>query len=475
MAPAGVESGAREIEVETMEVGTSGPGELFPPSYGQRALWFLQKLAPSLTAYNLRYAGRVTPPLSGATWRRAFQALADRPAVLRTTYPMVEGRPWQWIQPRRAIDFEEVDAAAWSEAEVDERLAREAQTPFDLENGPVVRLRVLGRDADHAVVFFSLHHVAADLFSIAHLLDELGLFLAVEESGEQVFLDEPEAHPGDFARWEESFLAGDGAAEQWAYWTARLADLPPLDLPTDRPRPPARRFRGDVLRFALGEPRARLRALAEAERVGFEVVLLALFQVLLGSIGGRDEVVLGWPAPGRPEPRFEKTVGYFINPIVLRGTCDRTRTFRRHVDHARQVLDEALEKQNLPFPLLVERLLPKRDSGRSPLYQVLLTLVDDADARLARLFGGGAGGVELGPVTFEPRVVSRAGAMLDLAINGIDAGGTLTIGFEWDTDLFERATVEGWAERCRRLFAAAAADPDRSLDELVRISMDGGS
>ena len=461
----------------------------FPLSFGQRALWFVQQLAPTSSAYNLTFSVRVTGAPPAPVWRRVVQALADRHHALRTTYGMVDGEPRQTVHSELAIDFEEIDATGWDEAAVDARLGEEAGRPFDLAAGPVVRLRLLRQGAregtPRAVFLLVLHHIAVDVPSVALLLDELLERLAVEsgsiaEDGLDIAastplagfpkVDEsgfppPEAHPGDFALAEAEGLSGAGGEALWRSWRERLRDLPATELPPDGPRPAERRFRGGVHERRI-DPALRdaVNDLAESLGVAHPAPWLATFFLLLARRTGDRDLVVGWPALGRQDPRFAEMVGYCINPVLVRSRLGEPATLADWVRRVADDLTAAESGQGFPFPLLVERLAPERDPSRSPLYQILFSHFSDRDPRFRRLFGAPEGRLEAGGMVFEGLSVPHGGAMLDLSLSLIDGGGVLSLTLEYDADLYRPATIETLVDDYTALLAELVAEPERALE-----------
>src|SRR6185436_979210 len=365
-----------------------------PLSYGQRALWFVQKLAPDATAYNVSLPARARR-LDAAAFRAAWQALADRHPVLRTTYPAPGGAPVGRVHQHFPIDIAEIDATAWSAEELERQLAEEAHRPFRLEEGPVVRLRLFHRPEGETVTLPSLHHISIDFSSLAVLLDELGILYDAARTGRSVELPPCAATYEDFARWQADMLAGPRGRELEALWRSRLADAPPaLELPTDHPRPRSQSFRGGSLDVLLPADLTRgAKALAAAEGVDLSTLLLAAFQALLSRYTGRDDISVGCPVPGRPAPELREVVGYFVNSVVVRSGFAGAPTFRTALARVRQRVDEARSWQDYPFPLLVERLRPRRDPGVPPVFQVFFVLYQGEEERVVRLLTGQSGAV----------------------------------------------------------------------------------
>src|SRR6266545_454771 len=426
-----------------------------PLSFGQRALWFVQKLAPGATAYNVSLPARARH-LDVAAFRNAWQALADRHPVLRTTCPAPGGNPVGRVHARLPIDFAEVDAAAWSAEELDRRIAEEAHRPFRLDEGPVVRLRLFHRADGETVTLPSLHHISIDFSSLAVLLDELGIFYDAACAGRSVALPPPAATYESFARWQMEMLAGPRGAELEALWRSRLAGAPPvLDLPADHPRPRSQSFQGGSLDVLLPEDLTRgAKALAAAEGADLSTLLLAVFQALLHRSTGRDDIPVGCPVPGRPTADLREVVGYFVNSVVVRGDFSGSPTFETALARVRARVDEARAWQDYPFPLLVERLRPQRDPGVTPVFQVFFVLYQGEEERVVRLLTGQSGAaLETGSLELTPYLLGSRAAMFDLSLLMSDAGDRVAASFQYNSDLFEAATIARLADDYAGLLA----------------------
>lgn len=439
-----------------------------PLSYGQRALWFVQKLAPGATAYNVNLPARARN-LDVTAFRAAWQALADRHPVLRTTYPAPGGAPVGRVHDSFPVDFLEVDATAWSAEDLERRLAEEAHRPFRLDEGPVVRLRLFHRPDGETITLPSLHHISIDFSSLAVLLDELGILYDAARTGRIVDLPPLAATYEGFARWQAGMLAGPRGVELEALWRSRLAGTPPaLELPADHPRPRSQTFRGGSLDVLLPTDLTRgAKALAAAEGVDLSVLLLAAFQALLSRYTGQDDILVGLPVPGRPGPELREVVGYFVNSIVVRGDFSGAPGFRAALARVRQRVEEALAWQDFPFPLLVERLRPQRDPSVPPFFQVFFVLYQGEEERVVRLLTGQSGAVlRTGSLELEPYLLGGRAAMFDLSLLMSDAGDHVAASFQYNSDLFEAATVARLAEDYAELLAAVLADPDRPVAAL---------
>jgi hypothetical protein len=425
-----------------------------PLSYGQRALWFVQRLAPSATAYNVSLPARARR-LDADVFRAAWQTLADRHPALRTTYPAPGGTPVGRVHGCLPVDALEIDASGWSAEELERRVGEEANRPFDLERGPVVRLRLFQRP-DEVVTLVSLHHIAIDFASLAVLLEELGAVYAGRS------LPPLSATYEDFARWQAEMLAGPRGEELWSFWRGRLAGAPPsLALPADRPRPRVQTFRGATRELVLGPEVTRgLKGLAAAEGVSLSTLVLTAFQALLHRMSGQQDVLVGVPAPGRALPELAEVVGFFVNTVVVRGDFSGAPSFRTALGRMQGRVTEALAHQDFPFPLLAERL-------HAPLIQVFFVLYQGEEERVARLLTGQAGvTLELGDLRLAPWPLAGRAAMFDLSLLMGDAGDRITASFQYNSDLFDAATVDRLTDDFAALLEAVQADPERPVDSL---------
>jgi hypothetical protein len=442
-----------------------------PLSYGQRSLWFVQRLAPTATAYNISLTARARG-VDPAALRDAWQALLDRYGALRTTYPASGGTPVARVHPHVPLDFAEIDARGLSASSLEERVTAEANRPFDLERGPVVRLRLFDDGAGEPALLVGIHHIAVDFASMAILLDELGTLYAARprgDTGETARLPEISATYADFVRWQEDLLAGRRGEELLSYWRGRLAGSPPLlALPADRPRPRFQSFKGGLHPVHLGADLTRsLKALAAAEGVSLSALILAGFQALLHRYSGQQDVPVGSPVPGRGFPEIREVVGYFVNTVVLRADLAGGPTFRRFLARTKIRVEEALACQDYPFPLLVERLRPDREASASPFFQVFYVLYEGSEERVIRLLTGEAGAtLELGPLTLRPYPLPGQAAMFDLSVLLCDAGDRVAGFLQYSTDLFDPATVATMASDLEALLIAVAADPDLPVASL---------
>ena len=444
----------------------------FPLSVGQQALWFLAQLSPKSTAYNIARAVRIKSALDISAFKRALQTLIARHASLRTLFSSQDGRPSQHVQEQLELGFEGEDAADWSDSYLQERLVEKAHIPFDLERGPLLRVRLFKRSDREYVLLLIAHHIVVDFWSLEILLDELCEVYAALKEGRPAKLNPIRAQYEDFVRWQKELLEGHEGEWLWRYWRRQLAgDLPTLDLITDRPRPPVQTYRGASLSFKLNTGLIRqLKALAQSHGATLYMVLLAAFSALLHRYTGQEEILIASPTAGREKAEFAGVVGYFVNPVIIRTHVCRDLSFAAFLDQVRQTTLDALDHQNYPFAKLVEDLQPSRDQSRSPLFQAMFILqkahlLNDQD--LSSFVLGEAGTlVQLNGLTLESMALERRIAQFDLTLAMAETGVEMAASLEYNTDLFAAATIERLAVHLQTLLGGIVAAPTARVSQL---------
>jgi amino acid adenylation domain-containing protein len=457
----GAGPGSREGEASETPRPADLPGEL-PLSPGQRGLWFLHRLAPAGTAYHLVVAARLDGDPGSARLREALQVLVDRHAALRSTFAAGPEGPVQRIAERMELILEEPAPAA---GPLDEAIAAIAHRPFDLESGPLVRAGLIARPGERVLVL-AAHHLVADFTSLQLLAGELGAVLA----------GAPPELPGrslaDYLEWQERWLAGTAGARAWNFWRESLAgELPLLDLPADRPRPPVQTYAGAAVTLALDrEATAGLEALAARAGATLHSSLLAAVGAWLSGSSGQDDLLVGVPASGRVSHALGGIVGYLANPVVVRLDLAGDPSFAELAARAHRAAAVALEHQAFPFPLLAERLLPERDPARSPLFQTMVVFhrapQPGWEGLAAFALGEPGGRLRLGGLGLESVHVPQGGAQLDLTVALAEIDGRLLARLIYNRDLFDAATAERMLGRLAGALESAAADPAGRLSAL---------
>lgn len=446
---------------------STGPVHESPLTYGQRGLWFVQRLAPESGAYHIPVVIQIGGNLDPQSLKRAFQAIVDRHEALRTTFEQTpDGQPLQRIHDSLPVDFATADAESWDQETLTQRLEHEAHRPFDLARGPIVRAVLFRRSAREHVMLFTVHHIAADLRSLLVIFRELrALYL-----DDSAALNPLPARYSDHVAWEQTHVNGTEGERLWSYWkTVMSAPLPTLDLPTDRPRPAVQTYRGASKALNLDAALTdQLRDLARSSGASLFVVLLAAFKVLLHRYTGQTDIVVGSPVAGRNLSEVDDLVGYFVNPLVLRTNASGAPSFRELTERVKRTVLGALEHQEYPFALLAERLNLARDPSRSPLFQVMFAFQQSqpsAHESIASLVLGEAGtAVQLGDLTFRSLSLSERHVPFDLTLTIAEGEADLAASLQYNRDLFDDETAAQVLDQFHVLLNAVVAEPDQKID-----------
>jgi natural product biosynthesis luciferase-like monooxygenase protein/FkbM family methyltransferase len=444
----------------------------FPLSHGQQAQWFLYQLAPESTAYNISAAVRIKGELNPEHLRRAFEMLSARHPSLRTSFSAPHGEPLQKIHRHAELSFQLEDAADLDDASLQERLAAEAHRPFTLEQGALLRVHLFTRPAAEHVLLLSVHHIIADFWSLAVLIHELGALYAAERSGTRAALPPLKLQYADYVRWQERALSSEAGEASWKYWERQLSgELPVLNLPADRPRPPVQTFRGASQPFKLSrELTDKLRSLGTTLGATLYMTLLAAFETLLYRYSGQEEIIVGSPVAGRSRAELAGLVGYFINPVALRADFSGSPTFESFLGQVRRTVLDAFAHQDYPFPLLVEKLHPHRDASRSPIFQAAFILQRAHllnDEGLAAFALGEIGAqMKLGELVLESMSLEQRVAQFDLTLMMAEVDGALGASLQYNADLFDPATIRRMAQHFETLLESIAAHPAQPVSTL---------
>jgi amino acid adenylation domain-containing protein len=438
-----------------------------PLSFAQQRLWFLDQLEPGSPFYNIPSAVRLHGPLDVGVLERSLNEVVRRHEVLRTSFKVVDGQPQQLIALTLNFALPLLDLrrlpAREMEAEVLRLATLEAQRPFDLASGPLMRGSILRLADQEYVLLLTMHHIVSDGWSMTLLLREVTILYEALSKGEPSPLAELPIQYVDFAHWQRCWLQGAELDAQLAYWKRQLDASPPLlELPTDRPRPAMQSYRGATHSFVMPASLAEaLQALSQREGVTMFMTLLAAFQTLLYRYTGETDIVVGSPIANRRRAEIEELIGFFVNTLALRTSLSGGPTFTQLLKRVREVTLGAYEHQDLPFEKLVEELQPERDLSYSPLFQVMF----DAQSP-ARTF------LDLPGVTLSPLEIESGVAKFDLGLSMTETERGLRGTWEYNTDLFDAETIARMTGHLQTLLQAIAASPAQTLDALPLLSED---
>ncbi|HEX3529301.1 MAG TPA: amino acid adenylation domain-containing protein, partial [Thermoanaerobaculia bacterium] len=439
-------------------VGAAGDA---PLSFAQQPLWFLDQLAPGSPAYNIPTGVRLLGSLDIAALAASLGEIVRRHEVLRTRFRAVNGQPVQIVAPAERIVLPLADLtglpAAVRDAEVHRLAGAEAARPFDLAAGPLLRAVLLRLGAAEHAALFTLHHIVSDAWSSGVLLRELGALYRACAAGEPSPLPSLPMQYADFARWQRAWLTGGVLETQLAYWRTLLAGAPAeLALPFDRPRPAVPGDQGGHrLSILPGGLTAALATFSRRSSITLFMALLAGFEALLARVTGQHDFTLGTPVANRNRAETEGLIGFFVNTLVLRAAAAPAATFQALAERVRESTLQAYAHQDLPFERLVEELAPERSLGRTPLFQVMFTLLN-APAR----------SLELPGVTLEPLPASSELARFDLSVTLAESPAGLAAGIAFRRDLFDAPTLGRLLASYEVLLRAAVAAPGTRLGDL---------
>ena len=427
----------------------------FPLSHGQRALWFIHQSDPSSHAYHVGVALRFRHAVDAGRIRAAFQALIARHPSLRTTFSESGGEPSQTVHAHAALDFVHENALHLDEPTLRAAITQRHRAPFDLASGPLLRAGLYSLAADHHVLHVTMHHIVCDALSWWTLLAEMQALYAGREPG-------PAPAPySAFVEWQSTMLASGEGERLWAFWREQLAgELPVLQLPADFARPAVQTYQGASVTIAIPAwLTTALRELARAEHCTLYAALLAAFHALLHRYTAQEDIIVGSASFGRPDG-FDGTAGYFVNPVAVRAFPTATTPFREFLAQVRLTAIGALEHQQLPFPLLVQRLQPGRDPSRSPVFQADFALTRPASAYRPELAG------ESLALRVERFELPEEEGQFDLSLHITEGEHELTAAFKYNTELFRRDTIQRMGACFRALLASIAAAPETPLAQL---------
>jgi amino acid adenylation domain-containing protein len=441
-------------------------------SHGQKSLWSLYQLNPGSAAYHIAAAVRIHGAVDVYALRTAFQTLVDRHAALRSIFPSVDGQPILRIPPAVGVDFRVEDVSDIGEAEVSRRLIAEARRPFELEQGPVFRVRLFTATYRDPILLMAMHHIISDFWSIGILVNELGRIYPAVRYGTRIDLASPSREAADYAQWQAARVGGGHGERLWAYWRSKLAGpLPVLDFPTDRPRPPVQTDHGARRSLQLDSSLSqRLAALAADHGSSLFVTLLAAFKVLLYRYTGQEDLIVGAPVAGRNQADFGGVVGYLVNTLPLRSNLAGNPPFATLLKQVRSTVLEGLEHQDYPFALLVDRLGVPRDPSRTPLFQAMFVFqqaqVLAAQGLTAFALREGGARMNLGDLPIESIALDLGTAQFDLTLVAAEAEDHLALTLEFNTDLFDATTIDRLFGHFQTLLESIVAAPEQPIAAL---------
>ncbi|MBV9788063.1 MAG: amino acid adenylation domain-containing protein, partial [Chloroflexi bacterium] len=433
-----------------------------PLSFAQQRLWFIDQLQPDGIAYNVPLAFRLTGALDPAALARALNTIVSRHEALRTAFPTEAGQPCVVIAPSLHVPLPLIDLQSYPAAQRESiaqlRITAEARTPFDLQHGPLIRTMLLRLDEQAHVLVVNLHHIIADGWSMSVFMRELTALYdaALRGAPDDHGLPELPIQYTDYAGWQQAWLRNAAIVGQLESWKQQLADVPVLQLPTDRPRPALPSHAGGSQLFSVPAAVSQeLQALSRREGVTLFMTLLAAWQVLLSRYSTQTDLAVGIPSAGRTRPELDGLIGYFVNTQVVRTDLSGAPPFREVLARVRAGVLHAFSNQDVPFEQVVDAVQPVRDLSHHPLFQVMFAL---QNAPMAPL--------QLPNVTVQALPVAYGTAKFDLSLDLWETAEGLAGALEYATDLFDAATIGRLVGHFQTLLAAIATGPEQRISAL---------
>ncbi|MEW6734729.1 MAG: amino acid adenylation domain-containing protein, partial [Acidobacteriota bacterium] len=430
-------------------------------SFAQQRLWFLDQLEPGSNFYNMPMAVRLGGRLNIVALTDSLSEIVRRHEVLRTSFSSIEGKPVQQINSVQPVKLSVIDLSEMAEEQQEAIVAalasEEAALPFDLGQGPLMRVKLLRISDQEHMLLITIHHIVSDGWSQSVLVKEMAVLYEAYSSGQASPLPELPIQYADFAVWQRQWMQGEVLEQQLVYWRQQLAgNLPVLALPTDRPYPQKPSFRGAYKTFLIPNTLSKeLVALSRQENATLFIVLLAAFKTLLYRYTGQDDIILGVPNAGRNHHEIEGLIGFFINMLVIRTDLSGNPTFRELLSRVRKGSLDAFAHQDLPFEKIVEELRPDRKASHTPLFQVTFGL-QNAPMETA----------ELPNLTLDVMGINFEAVRFDLTLWATEGKDGIRMLWTYSTDLFDEATIIRLQRHFEILLSNIVAQPETRLNAL---------
>jgi amino acid adenylation domain-containing protein len=429
-------------------------------SFAQQRLWFIEQLQPGNKAFNLPVAVRLTGALNVKALEKAFDEIVRRHEILRTVFVSTVGQPLQRIHSTDKIDLQVVDLSDLLDEEkhkqMQKRLLEHAAAPFDLSEGPLLRVLLLQQDADQHVLQLAMHHIVSDGWSMSVLLRELVALYNDYAEGRAHGLKELNIQYADYAAWQREWMQTAVLERQLDYWRKQLQDVEVLSLPPDRPAPQILTHRGGMEKLEIGpEVREELQAVIQRQGITLFMAMLAALQTLLHCLTDREDIAVGSNIANRNREEIEGLIGFFVNTLVLRTSLSGDPRFDEILQRVQQCALGAYANQDLPFDRLVEELSPGRETGHAPFFRIKVSM-GNTSQQTAGMHG-------LNLTLLPPEVIY---AESDLVFFVGETENRLGISVVYDSDLYRAATALRLLSQFAAVLHAVAKDPGMRLSEI---------
>jgi len=429
-----------------------------PLSFAQQRLWFLNQLEPNTSLYNISTAIKVTGMLNVEVLNQSLNAIVDRHEILRTTLKTVDENPMQIISDSHPeqLKVKVISSGTNQPTDIQYLLNEEAHLPFDLSSDLMIRATLLQQPTEHILILV-IHHIACDGWSMGVLFRELTALYHAFSTNSPTHLAELPIQYADFSCWQRQYLTKTKLQKQLIYWQEKLTDVPVLfDFPTDHPRPLIQTYRGTSQNFKISKDQTnQLQRLSQQSGATLFMTLLTAFVSLLGRYSNSDDVVVGSPIANRTNREIEPLIGCFINTLVLRSDISGNPSFQGLLTRVKQVALEAYDHQDIPFEQLVDALQPERNLSNNPLFQIMFILQNTPKIDF-----------ELPGLNISPFEIKNDTAKFDLTLSVTETVQGLDGRLEYNTDIFEAATISRMIGHFQVLLDAIIAQPNLPISSL---------
>ncbi len=433
-----------------------------PLSFAQQRLWFLYQLQPNDASYNIPAAFKVKGPLKIDLLQKVFDEIARRHETLRTLFKTVEGQPQLEILPHSPIKIEHLDLQKQAQpVNVESYIIAEARTPFKLETGPLVRVKVLQTDAQEFFIILNMHHIISDGWSMGILMNEVATLYQAFAQGQPSPLPELDIQYVDFAAWQRKWLSGTVLEKHLTFWKEKLGHgSPPLQLPTDFPRPTTPTANGAHLHFNIdAQLSQQLKTFCQQNDVTPFMALLAGFMILLNKYTAQEDISVGTPVANRTRSEIEKLIGFFVNTLVMRADLNNAQTITEFVQQIKTYALGAFAHQDLPFEKVVDAIQPERDVTHTPLFQVMFMLQNLP-----------VGAQQVSDITIEPVTVENGLSQFELTLSLTETEQGFNGSLEYNTDLFRPQTMQRFITHFLQIVQELINQPQKQLAHISLVS-----
>jgi amino acid adenylation domain-containing protein/non-ribosomal peptide synthase protein (TIGR01720 family) len=438
---------------------------LVPLSYAQERLWFLEQMGLVGVAYSMAVSVRLHGMLIRNALRGALDEILVRHEAMRTTFSQHQGVAIQQVHDRCEFQLQEIDLTAATQTAIETLLAQhaeaEANAPFDLEQGPLIRGRLIRLAEQDHVLMLTMHHIVSDGWSMGILIREVAWIYSSLLHGQTSGLPPLPIQYADYAIWQRQWLVGEVLQEQLSYWREQLSDAPVLlELPGDRPRPLAQSYCGGSVSIELGtQLSAGLRRLAQQHEATLFMVLYAGLTIVLSRLSGQRDMVIGVPVANRQRVELEGLIGFFVNTLPLRTRVSDEWSVAEYLARVRRMMLDGYSHQDVPFEQIVETIQPPRSLSHSPVFQVLFALQNAPQSEL-----------HLPGLTLSRQPIAHNAVPFDLTLSLQESGEDIAGSFSYAMDLFDAATIERWSGHFKTVLAQMVKGAQQRVGSLSLLS-----